>query len=185
MKILQFFFAVALVSMLTMGCEQHDYLLVDDDPIALRNHESERMVPFKGNFEVIPVSDESIVCLDANGDPAIPLVKFNTVKGNATHLGLIVGDESEFTIESCFVDFGNGTLTLNDLIEIRNKKGDGLRFQGQSVVDLATNLGLGHYTVVEGFGKFENASGEMTTYGNLNNDPPTFVADGMVSQPNH
>jgi len=190
MKNLRALLTGLIVLFAVSACEK-DALNTEESYLKASVEEMEevKMVPFKGNFVSTPASNELIACTEPGTDP-FQGPKFNLVTGNATHLGFIdpgVPDQPNSTllIESCFFDVETGILSVTLNITFKNKKGDGIRILGISNISVE-GPASGSYEVVEGFGKFEGATGNITTKGFFNAETAVaeFRAEGMVTQPN-
>lgn len=189
MRKLKLILASLVAIMALFACEKDE---MNEDAVyskaSLKEIAELKMVPFKGNFVSSPADQIPIACTGDN-DPSTgePLVaaKINKVEGNATHLGILDDLNSPLIAEGCFLDLQSGILSVNLNITFRNKNGDGIRILGLSNITLA-GPASGNYEVVEGFGKFEGASGTITTTGlfNMETGVAEFSVDGFVSQPN-
>ena len=146
------------------------------------------MVPFKGDFSSVPAPEHGIIeCGYPDAGFPMPSPIIHPTSGNATHLGLIVPENSRVKIVGCSLDLEGGYL-IGDLDMIfMNKKGHGIHVLGQSRMGLFGQPSSGHYNVIGGYGKFEGATGEMDSRGLVNPDNfhVVFQMEGMVSQPNH
>ncbi|MBT8300807.1 MAG: hypothetical protein KJO63_05710, partial [Maribacter sp.] len=147
-----------------------------------------KTVPFKGNFISSPSAQDFIACTGDNvpgtNEPLFAVIS-NKVEGNATHLGVLDYMKSPLIVEACDLDAQTGILSVTLNITFKNKKGDGIRILGVSNISLA-GPASGSYEVVEGFGKFEGATGAISTTGffNGNTGVAEFRAEGSVTQPN-
>jgi hypothetical protein len=185
MKTTKFLFIALIATLVITACQKDDIALFSDDQVEMRNGEEPQMVPFKGDFAISPIGTEMIACFDPEANYTIPTFSNHAVNGNATHLGLIDPMQSQFNVVECALNIQEQLATFTDEIILKNKKGDGLFFLGNSTASLA-GPGTGYYVVVEGYGKFENATGWINTIGNISGpDGPVFAVDGMVTQPNH
>lgn len=172
--------------LLIVACEKDEPV---NDPINLKasaaKSEEVKMIPFKGNFVSFPVAPDLTECLDPVTGAYIQAAVFNNIKGNATHIGVLDSEQSPLTPVDCLLDITNGKLTVGLDMTFVNKKGDGIRVLGESVINLDGSA-TGSFEVIQGFGKFEGATGWMDTVGFF--DFETGVADyrgeGMVTQPN-
>lgn len=183
MKTIQFFFLAVLFSVIFIACQKDDITQDEMDRIELRNGEEPQMVPFKGDFQTPPISTEMIDCIDDVTGYTTKVAVNHLLIGNATHLGKL-DETSSFITTSCDIDLSQGIVITEHEITFLNKNGDGLKFFGSSTI-LLTGEGEGYFEVVEGYGKFENASGWIETKGNIAVEGgPVFSADGMITQPN-
>ena len=145
-----------------------------------------KVVPFKGNFESFPVDVVLIDCVDPDSGAAIPAPSINAVSGNATHLGLLDVYQSSLIVVECVLDpIGESVITTLDMYLV-NSGGDGIHIFGESTLTFA-GPSFGNFEIIEGFGKFEGASGSIETTGffNFENGTTQFRAEGFVTQPNH
>jgi hypothetical protein len=190
MRNVKIFLAGLVILFASIGCENNE---LSEDALymkaSLKKSSEMKMVPFKGNFISSPSAPDPIVCSGDN-DPATgePLVaaKINKVEGNATHLGILDDMNSVLIAEDCNLDTQAGILSVTLNITFKNKKGDGIRILGVSNITLE-GPASGSYEVIEGFGKFEGATGSITTKGFFNGvtGVAEFRAEGFVTQPNH
>ena len=189
MKNVRLLFSGFIILFAALACEKDE---LSEDALYLNASVKEtakmKMVPFKGRFVSSPdATFVPIVCDGINPETGEPVVaaKNNIVEGNATHLGKLDYMISPLIVEACAVDFAVGILSVDLNITFRNKNGDGIRILGTSNITLA-GPATGSYEVVEGFGKFEGATGSVTTTGffNLETGVAEFSAEGMVTQPN-
>lgn len=188
MKNLKTLLTSFIVLFVTLGCEKED---LNQDAIYLKasakKTEEIKMVPFKGNLVSTPADVVLIDCADINpGDLVVSAPKINVVTGNATHLGILDQINSPLIVEDCSFDSNTGFLIVTLNITLKNKKGDGIRFLGVSNISVE-GPASGNYDIVEGFGKFEGATGSLTTKGFFNGETGVaeFSADGFVTKPNH
>ena len=184
MKTLRLVLVSFIVLFSSLGCEREDLDNLND---SARGVEELKMVPFKGKFVSTPADVVVIGCADINPTGVVlPAAVFNIVSGNATHLGKIDQMNSPLLVEECSFDSQTGFLTVTLNITVKNKKGDGIRFLGVSNISVE-GPASGNYDIVEGFGKFENAAGTLTTTGFFNGETgvANFSADGYITQPNH
>ena len=146
----------------------------------MEKNDAVKMIPFKGDFLSTPNDVEPIDC--SNG---VAVMKTNAVNGNATHIGLADRSMSPLIVESCDFDPSTGIITAELNVTVKNSKGDGIRFLGTSNMNVA-GPSSGNYVIVEGFGKFEGATGELSTTGFLNaaEGSAEFKAEGFITQPN-
>ena len=185
MKTLKFLFAMFFFACILTACQKDDITLMSDDAIEMRDGGDRKMVPFKGNFQVLPFGTDSIPCYDNELGITLQAVKNNEVIGNATHLGLIDKEQSRFISLDCELNYIGGYVFMHHDITLMNKKGDGLLFHGSSTSYLS-GPGSGYFEVVAGYGKFANATGWMETTGDISAPGgPIFSGEGMVSRPNH
>ena len=180
-------FFMSLSFLIVLSCTKDE---VADDAFYLKTSISKRndvkMVPFKGDFLSTPNGVELLVCIPPEVAVAVP--EINAVEGNATHLGILDRDQSPLFVVDCALnndDPQNPKVITTLDITLRNKKGDGLRLLGQSVISLL-GPASGTYEIIEGFGKFSGATGSATTDGFFNPEAGSavFSVDGMVTQPN-
>ena len=184
MKTLKLVLVSFIVLLSSLGCEREDLDYLND---SVKGVEEIKMVPFKGKFVSTPADVVLIECADVNPTGVVlPALKFNVVNGNATHLGVLDQMNSPLIAEECSFDSQTGFLTVTLNITVKNKKGDGIRFLGVSNISLE-GPASGSYDIVEGYGKFENAMGTLTTTGFFNGETGVaqFSADGYITQPNH
>lgn len=179
-------FLTGLFVLFAIGACEKDALNTEEAYLKASAEKMEeiKMVPFKGNFVSRPASEELIACAEPGTDPFMG-PKFNLVSGNATHLGIMDQPNSPLTIESCSFNATTGILTVTLDITFKNKNGDGIRILGVSNISVA-GPASGSYDVVDGFGKFQGATGSITTTGFFNAETAVaeFSAEGMVTQPN-
>lgn len=187
MKNIKILLANLFVVLATMSCENENMLHEASELNASVNRIEEiKMVPFKGKFISSPADIVLIDCADINPTGVIiQAPKINVVNGNATHLGLLDEIRSPLMVEDCSFDSQTGFLTVTLNITVRNKKGDGIRFLGVSNISLE-GPASGSYEIVEGYGKFEEATGTLITTGFFNGETGVaeFSAEGFVTQPN-
>ena len=185
MRTLKFLCAMFFFAFILTACQKDDISLTTPDAIELRNGEDRKMVPFKGNFQVLPFGTDSIPCFDNELGITLMAVVNNEVVGNATHLGKIDQAESRFVSLDCELNYIGGYVFMHHDIILMNGNGDGLFFHGSSTSYLS-GPGSGYFEVVEGYGKFVNATGWIETTGDISAPGgPVFRADGEVTQPNH
>lgn len=96
-----------------------------------------KMVPFKGNFSSFPIDMTPIDCLDPATGVIISALKNNAVSGNATHLGILDSNQSPLFVVDCALDGINQTITTTLDMTLKNKKGDGIRIFGESILSVA------------------------------------------------
>ena len=188
MKKLKLVLTSIIVLFATLGCEKED-LTQDASYLKALDKQTEKIktVPFKGNFVSTPADVVLIECADINPTGVvIPAPKINVVKGNATHLGILDQMNSPLIVEECSFDSNTGILTVTLNITVKNKNGDGIRFLGESNISIE-GPASGTYNIVEGYGKFEGATGSLTTNGFFNGETGVaeFSAEGFITQPNH
>ena len=187
MKKIKLLLATVIVLIGSLGCDRED--LTEDSSFlndSAVNTERIKMVPFKGNFVSTPADVILIDCPDINPTGiVIPAPKINVVNGNATHLGILDDINSPLIVEECAFDSQTGFLTVTLNITLINRNGDGIRFLVVSNISLE-GPASGNYNIVEGFGKFEGATGSLITEGFFNGETGVaeFSADGFVTQPN-
>jgi len=185
MKALKFLCTMIFFACIFTDCQKDDISFTAADAIDMRNDGNLQMVPFKGNFQVLPYGTDSIPCYDNELGITLQAVKNNEVVGNATHLGLIDQDVSRFISLDCELNYLGGYVFMHHDIILMNKKGDGLLFHGSSTSYLS-GPGSGYFEIVEGYGKFVNATGWIETTGDISAPGgPVFSADGEVTQPKH
>lgn len=178
--------------LLIVACEKDEPL---NDPLNLKASVAKsgevKMVPFKGKFVSAPLApdmNEFVECgiNPLTGEPVIGAV-LNTLSGNATHLG-VLDQESSLTAVGCSLIEEEEIVFLEvDLVLIiKNKRGDGIEITGKSLISLIDGSATGSFIVTAGYGKFEDAIGQVDTKGffNFTNGVATFSGDGMVTQPN-
>jgi hypothetical protein len=189
MRNVKLFLAGFIILFAAIGCEKDE---VGEDALymkaSLKKSEEIKTVPFKGNFISSPSAQVPIVCSGDNFPGTTePLVaaKINKVEGNATHLGILDDMNSPLIAEACNLDVQAGILSVTLNITFKNKKGDGIRILGVSNISLE-GPASGSYEVVEGFGKFQGATGSISTTGFFNTETGVaeFRAEGSVTQPN-
>lgn len=169
-----------------MACEKDEPI---SDPINLKAHvansEEVKMVPFKGNFVSFPIAPDPFDCVDPDTGSVVQAALFNAIKGNATHIGVLDPEQSPLAPVSCLLEEAEGRLTVGLDMTFVNKKGDGIRILGESVINLDGSA-TGSFDIIDGFGKFEGATGWVDTEGffNFENGVATYSGDGMVTQPN-
>jgi len=178
-------FTLKLMSLLCLflfsSCESDNFV---DNPEFLKadivKNDIAKMIPFKGDFLSTPNDVEPIDC--SNG---VAVMKTNAVIGNATHIGLIDRSMSPLIVEDCDFNPSTGVITAELNVTVKNSKGDGIRFLGISNMNVA-GPSSGNYIIVEGFGKFEGATGELSTVGYLNAAAGSaeFKVEGIITQPN-
>ena len=189
MRNVKTFLAGFVILFAMIGCEKdelnQDVLYVK---ATLKENAEVKMVPFKGKFISRPSAQVPIECTGDNdpvtGEPFVA-AKLNKVEGNATHLGILDDMDSPLVVEACVLDLQAGILSVTLNITFKNKKGDGIRILGVSNISLE-GPASGSYDVVEGFGKFEGATGSITTTGFFNGvtGVAEFQVEGNVTQPN-
>lgn len=188
MKTLKILLGSFIILFATMGCEKEE---LNQDASFLKatvkKMEEVKMVPFKGKFLSTPADVILIECADINPGTGVvvPALKFNIVSGNASHLGILDAANSPLIVEDCSFDSQTGFLAVTLNITYKNKNGDGIRVLGISNISIE-GPASGSYEVVEGYGKFEGATGSMTTEGFFNGETGVaeFSAEGFVTQPN-
>lgn len=175
-----------------MACEKDESII---DPVNLKasmaDSEEIKMVPFKGNFVSVPLApemNEFVSCgINPLTDEPVIGALFNDLFGNATHLG-VLGPESSLTALGCSIIEEEDMVFLDVDLEmiIKNKKGDGIKISGKSLISLIDGSATGTFVIKEGYRKFEGATGEVHTKGffNLKNGVADFSGDGIVTQPN-
>lgn len=188
MKKLKLVLTSIIVLFATISCEKED-LIQDESYLnaSFKKTEETKMVPFKGKFVSTPADIILIDCADINPSGLIiQAPKINVVNGNATHLGILDQINSPLIAEECSFDSMTGILTVTLNVTLKNIKGDGIRFLGESNISLE-GPASGNYNIVEGFGKFEGATGSLKTKGFFNGETGVaeFSAKGFVTQPNH
>lgn len=187
MKVFKHTFIVALAGLVLFACEK-DELNLDSTTLKAKAEKSEevKMVPFKANLSSTPMDDsELIACINPDELP-YAVAKLSTVSGNATHLGKLNWIKSPLTVNHCEFDPITGNFTVELDMIFKNKNGDGIHIFGESIMHI-TGPATGEFLIIDGFGKFKDASGELLTEGFLNVEAGTtvFRAEGMVTQPNH
>lgn len=185
MKVFKLVLIVLFAGLFFMSCSQEDGLIQkssDLDDIA--NSKDIKMVPFKGNFSSIPVSPEPIPCTFQGQPSPVEALIYNTISGNATHLGKIDPTLSPLIVVNCILNDEESITTTLEMT-FRNKNGDGIKVYGDAVLNIA-GPSSGYFDIIEGYGKFEGATGWMATAGMFNIDQGTTVysAEGRISQPN-
>ncbi len=192
MKVFKHTFIVVLAGLVLLACEKEE-LNLDSTTVKAKMEKSDevKMVPFKAKLSSFPTGEDVIPCYipnvpnDPNGDYPEAFIN-NAVDGNATHLGNLDWNQSPLIVVDCTLNPLEQTITTTLHMTFMNKKGDGLLFHGPATLSIE-GPSWGSFEIVEGYGKFEGALGEIETEGffDINTGRTVFSAKGMVTQPNH
>lgn len=174
-----------VLTLILTACQKDDISLSLEDTVELRNGEEPQMVPFKSDFLMPPMGSDVVLCFDPETGIEVPIPANREIFGTATHLGKIDHAQSLSVGLDCEFSLAEGIATIQNETIVKNAKGDGLRFQGTIFFNIA-DLVWGNLTVVEGYGKFSNATGWIAINGIITESGDVVVdVEGMVTQPNH
>lgn len=186
MKVFKLVFLVLFAGLFFMACSQEDGLIQKSTDLNdVVKNEVIKMVPFKGNFSSAPISPEPIPCTVQGQPTPIEALVYNAVSGNATHLGKIDPMRSPLIVVNCILNDEESITTTLEMT-FRNKKGHGIKVYGDVVLNIAGPT-AGYFEIIEGYGKFEGASGWIETAGmfDISQGKTVYKAEGLISQPNH
>lgn len=125
------------------------------------------MVPITWRFHNMGAPGGILVCLNSNGSPPSVFVPANwRLEGTLTHLGLIDANASSAVFSNCTVNIVAGvpvTVTSQGSIHVVGANGDALFVAGVQTLEVATLNATGEWTITGGTGRFEGASGWLST----------------------
>lgn len=147
MKKLKFFAPILIILMMLTACQQENIfedqidLIPGESEVELR---SQNPVPFHASFTstVVSILPNPEEC--GEDSPALHLVQ--SVSGNATHMGNISG-----SVTSCVIPL---VIIFNGKVTLIAANGDELFFE---------QTGPGALEIIGGTGRFDEASGSVTT----------------------
>ncbi|NNF32864.1 MAG: hypothetical protein HKN68_02080 [Saprospiraceae bacterium] len=182
MKAFKYLFFVALMGVLFYACTEADLF---QSTMEENSKPGVELVPFKGKFQSVPAGYDMVTCLDPVYGVEVQAVYENIVSGNATHLGVLDEVESKLYVLNCELNLTEELLIGTLEMTFKNKKGDGIKVLGVSRMGLYGKPSSGEYSVSEGYGKFEGATGQLSSSGlvNFETGVADFKMDGLITKP--
>jgi len=147
------FLLTLILSLLFAGCDCGNSLYPESEFDGELKSAELKMVPIKGEIQ-------SHVSESLNGIPV-----FGTLSGNVSHLGKLVPNESTWYTISVEMDEQTWTITWEMFGAVCAANGDLLNFYLNGTFSIMNNKLSAHVDIVNGTGRFENASGFMDCTG--------------------